>query len=386
MYNQRGSPQTLSYDYFHGWTVVTGGAANGAKIVNCNGGGSSGGCGGLGVIDHTVFDGSDSSGASTPYAGAMSGVGNCTVVEYSVIRYVGNFCVDSSGRFGSGTHLFRNNLFEYLYNPVGGHGNIIEMNSGVGGASTTGPVYFYGNVIRHFQEGIALNFIPDSGGKVYIFNNVLYDNGHASDCFLPNSNGTGVGITTYFYNNTIDSQVNSQGNNPNGGCVLNGDAPDHTYLENNHFINVNTSTNCTGSCGGTFVSAFASGGTITDNGNEVWQTEATAVGQGYVGCQGTPTCSTGNDYAIISTSGSTYHAGNNNTSLVSTFSPFDSAYGGGTTKAARKSATVAAKGYPAQPLRPTPAARLGTREPTSSRSVRRYLRPALPPPAPCHKR
>jgi hypothetical protein len=150
------SPVDFSYDYFHGWTVVTGGEANSAKLINCNGAG----CTGFTKLDHGVMDGSDSSGASTAYTGLMSGMGACTDVEYSIIRYVGNFCVENSGNTATGAHIYRDNLFEYLYNPGGGaHGNVIEMHSGVSPGYSYGPVYFYNNVARHMDEGITFDLI-----------------------------------------------------------------------------------------------------------------------------------------------------------------------------------------------------------------------------------
>jgi len=328
MVNGRGTPLDFSYDYFHGWTFTTGTSANQARVENCNGSG----CTGFTELDHVVIDGSDSAGATTPYFGSMNGFGACTLIQYSVIRYIANFCVESSGNTGqagtSGAHIYHDNLFEYLYNA--GHGNIIEMISGNPGYSF-GPVYFYNNVIRHFNEGIGIDLVPNSAGKVYMFNNVIYDNGHGSNCIGASSNGGGTGITTYFYNNTVDSQVNSQNGAGSGGCTFGQASIDTFNAQNNHFINYNTTTNCTGSCGSGYYSLFATGGTINDNGDEVWQTEATANGQGFVGCQGAPTCSTGNSYAETSSSNTTYHFGNNNTSLVATFSPADSAYGSGTT-------------------------------------------------------
>jgi hypothetical protein len=328
------SPVDFSYDYFHGWTVVTGGEANSAKLINCNGAG----CTGFTKLDHGVMDGSDSSGASTAYTGLMSGMGACTDVEFSIIRYVGNFCVESSGNTATGAHIYHDNLFEYLYNPGGGaHGNVIEMNSGVSPGYSHGPVYFYNNVARHMDEGITFDLIPNAGGSVYIFNNVLYDIANGGNCLGPNANGGSTPITSYVYNNTFDYQANVQGNN-NGGCHIGGGANNTLNLQNNHFVNYNA-TNCSGSCSG-YISAIASASTVNDLGNEVWQSESTANSQGYTAS---------NDYQPTSTSGSTYHNGANSSSKCSTFSS-DSALCNGTSGGVIMSAGVITASY----IDPTP--------------------------------
>jgi len=298
------SPVDFSYDYFHGFTVVTGGAANGSHLINCNGAG----CSGFVKADHSVFDGSDSSGAALAFTGAMGGMAACTDVEFSIIRYVGNFCVDGSGNTTTGAHIFHDNLFEYLYNPAGGHGNVIEMTSGVGGQQSHGPVYFYNNVTRHLDEGVTFDLIPNSGGKVYAFNNVFYDIANGANCFGPHSNG-GAAITIYIYNNTFDYQQNVQGNS-NGGCQIGTESIDTTHFSNNHFINYPSQS----------VSSICRTGTCTDDGNEIWQNESTANSQGYTAS---------NDYQPTSSSGATYHAGANSSTKCSTYS-YDSSLCNGT--------------------------------------------------------
>jgi hypothetical protein len=301
----------FTYDYFHGWTIVTGNAANGSHLINCNGSG----CTGFVKLDHSVMDGSDSSGAATAYTGAMNGMGACTDVEYSIIRYVGNFCVDGSGNTATGAHIFHDNLFEYLYNPSGGHGNVIEMTSGVGNAQSNGPVYFYNNTTRHTDEGVTYDLIPNSGGSVYISNNVFYDIANGANCLGPNGNGAASAINVYIYNNTFDYQNNVQGNT-NGGCKVAAGAPIKVNFQNNHFINYPSNS----------ISAVWNGtGSANDNGNEVWQSESAANAQGYTASNGyAPPAECG------SSTCSTIGAGNNNYTLVPVVTPSSLAYGSGT--------------------------------------------------------
>ena len=319
------SPVDWSNVYIHGWTVVTGGAANGAHLIGCGGGG----CSGFAKFDHGIMDGSDSSGAATAYTGAMGGMGICTDVEFSIVRYVGNFCVDGSGSSGgSGAHIYHDNLFEYLYNPNGGHGNIIEMCSGVGSCQSHGPVYFYNNISRHTGEGVGFDLIPNSGGNVYIFNNVIYDVGNGTNCLGPHSNG-GSGITSYVYNNTFDYQQNVQGGT-NGGCQIGPDSVDTTHFSNNHFINYPSQV----------LSSICKTGTCRDDGNEVWQSESAANAQGYTAS---------NDYQPTSTSGATYHAGANSSTKCPTYS-YDSSLCDGTSGGV----TTSSGAIPAPFIDPTP--------------------------------
>jgi hypothetical protein len=305
-------PVEWSNNYFHGWTVATGGNYGGYVEVGCGGGG----CSGFVLFDHNVMDGSDSTGASTAYTGTEKGMGICTDVEFNVIRYVSNFCVDGSqGSSGSHAHIYHDNLFEYLYNPNGGHGNVIEMVSGVSPGNSSGPVYFYNNITRHIGEGVTYDLIPNSGGYVYIVNNVFYDIGNGANCLGPNGNGAASAITAYIYNNTFDYQVNAQGGT-NGGCKVAAGAPVTVNFQNNHFINYPSNS----------ISAVWNGtGTGNDNGNEVWQSESAANAEGYAESNGYAPPA-----ACSSSACGTVGAANNNHSLVSVFTPTSMAYGSGT--------------------------------------------------------
>ena len=277
-------------------------------------------------LDHSVIDGSDSSGASTAYTGSGKALGICSDLEYNVIRYVSNGCVDGASS-GYPADNYHDNLFEYMYNPAGGHGNVIELGGGSGGPSP-GNIYFYNNVMRHTDEGVGFDLIPANGSSIYAFNNVFYDNANASNCFGPGApNGATATSNVYFYNNTVDSQPNVQGNN-NGGCVFGVANSSHVVMHfaNNHMVNyssTNFSANVNWS-GGT--------GTINDIGNEVWQGECTANSQSYLGVttMNGSGCQAGdNGYSPQNSSGQTYHAGANLSTLCSTFS-YDSALCSGT--------------------------------------------------------
>jgi len=302
-----GTPVEWSNSYFHGWTVTSSGNAGGYSELGCGGSG----CSGFSLFDHNVMDGSDSSGASTPYTGSQKGMNMCTDVEFNVIRYVSNFCVDSSG-----TKTVHDNLFEYLYNPAGGHGNVVEMGGGTGASSSRGSVYAYNNVFRHSGEGVAFDFQPGDGYSVYFFNNVVYDIGNGGNCLgMGPANSGSTPNTMYVYNNTFDFQVNVQGGT-NGGCKVrsSGGSMSSVIFQNNHFINYSPQS----------ISSVINGSfSYTDKGNELWQSESVANSQGYTEDGGyAPTCGT--------SSCSTVGAANNNYSLIPTFTPSNSAYGSGT--------------------------------------------------------
>ena len=125
------TPLEISNSYFHGWTVTSSGNAGGYSEIGYAASAQ------FLLFDHNVMDGSDSSGASAAYTGTEKGMNYCPDVEYNVIRYVSNFCVDGTSR--NPAIVAHDNLFEYLYNPAGGHGNVIELGGGTG-APTGGPV------------------------------------------------------------------------------------------------------------------------------------------------------------------------------------------------------------------------------------------------------
>lgn len=307
--------------------------------------------GGFFRVDHLMLDGSDSTWGTVPYEATGQGVGPCTETSNSVIRHVANYCVSG----GLNMEIAHDTLFEYMYDGVAGsHGNMVETQ----GASPANQ-YFYNNMIRHADEGIQYVFQPADGANLYFFNDIIYDTANATNCALiaPPSSGTNIFVLT---NNTIDAQANVQ-NNTNGGCQVAGGGANtssnvHALFENNHLINY--SPQALASLHGTGSALFV------DNGQNVLsQNEAAAVAQGYVGCQGTPACSTGNSYqptTASNTTNITYHNGTNLSSSCATYS-FDSALCFGSTGGE----TTSGSGVDTGLLVPSPTARSTTWDSTA---------------------
>jgi hypothetical protein len=309
---------TISNSYFHGWSMTSAafdahaaiGGVNNASTTNS-------------TIVGNVIDGSDSTGASggAECSGSVNGTGNpcqsgwalmgdCYDVHQNVIRYVSNFeCANIT--------IVHDNLIEHSSAPVNGgtlggpHPNVMETIFGYSGLT----LIMYNNLIRHNASNVTLWPQFDTG---YFFNNVMYDNAivQSGNCIIISPTGSSAGnksATINFYNNTIDFP-----------CLFNfypGNASTPTCnlctanWENGHFIGSGQSS-ITGivSCTGGSVC------TQNDNGGELFQSEATANGQGYV---------TGNNYAPTLSNNSTVHNGINASASCSTFSA-DSALCSGT--------------------------------------------------------
>src|SRR5487761_3553 len=308
-----GTHDWFTHGYIHGWTEaynsVSPGAGDNAMdqssmlgdyrgTFTANGNG----------VDYDVFDGSDTicTGANACTGGPVSYDG-IQFVMHSICRYMAN-CFNP----GAPTSV-HDNLFEYMYESYDtyDHGGVLEATGAI--ANTTQMVY--DNIFRHTDIGITYN--PNLYGSLYFFNNVFFDIGNARNCVALANDGTGLNNPVFITNNTFDP-TNSYDNTVCGVRLSQGGAPaayqGTVTLQNNHFIAYSPAT----------LSSFigtASGVTVTDVGNEVFQTEAVANGQGYA---------PSNNYAPTSTSGATYHAGANLSSDCSTYSA-DSALCSGTT-------------------------------------------------------
>jgi hypothetical protein len=322
IFNYQTCHVILSNHYFHGWTAVLGSEDNQMILGN-----ASGSCG-LATFNQysgNVFDGSDSSaGAANSAACAQgfepgmpcqSGVGiygEGYDIHDNVFRYMSNMAVVVN------LSTYHDNLAEYLYTsyaPAGiaPHSNVI--NNDAAGASTN--IYFYNNTVRHTFVSETIYLYVGSGGAVYLFNNVFFDNlrydasGDTAPSNCIQMQGAGGTQSIYIYNNTFDNDTDDP---TGGGCQIsfwgtpanpqawNGPA----YFENNHFI------------GYTNLAAFnygaRSGGVnlpVHDNGNEIFQPTATARSQGYT--------QSNNDSPTASTN-ATVGAGADVTSSCSTFS------------------------------------------------------------------
>jgi hypothetical protein len=305
----------ISNNYCHGWTTVDTSSdgyvcilGSGASVADFN------------QIVGNVFDGSDSSRAGTGSPHCKWGFSPCQSggiiyqaaydIHNNIFRYSSNFAVTTN------TVTAHDNLFEFAtfsYQSNGPHPNIINEDANVEG----GNIYFYNNVIRHNNIGELFFFAVPHNHTLYFYNNVFFDNpglGSPGNCVFMNSTQSGTS-TAYFSNNTFDWGT--------GGCQIQGTTgnfgPPYStnwigtmYFENNHFVGydlahaspsiANAVTICRG--GGPVC-------TFTDIGNEVFQTEAVANGQGYVAS---------NNYAPTSSSNATVGAGVNLSSSCSTFS------------------------------------------------------------------
>jgi hypothetical protein len=315
---------TISNSYFHGWTTTLGSQDNHYSILG-------GGAGTNVQIVGDIFDGSDSSqGAANSSACANTFVPSSPCqsgeavyltawdVHGCIFRYLSNMMVTNN------THTVHDNLFEYLYNSYDGrvgdtpHSNVMNQVTNLSGSNT----YFYNNVVRHTYVTEDIYFAVGSTG--YFFNNVFYDNMTVpgfgtvpTGCIRFNAVSSSGTQTAYIYNNTIDSPCQFNFDKVNSPLQpWNGTA----YFKNDHFIG----------SGGNFASVYVCNTTgqctVTDTGNEVYQTESTANAQGYV---------PQNDYAPTQASNATVGAGSNQSSSCTTFSN-DSELCGGTSDAANE--------------------------------------------------
>lgn len=326
----------LSNHYFHGWTAVPGSEDN--QMILGGGTGSACGTNTHNQISGNVFDGSDSSAGAAnssacsqgfePGMPCQSGMGiysEAYDIHGNVFRYLSNMAVTVN------TSTFHDNLAEYLYTSyspsgIAPHSNVLNEVTNIAGSST----YFYNNIVRHTYVTEDIYLTVGSGGAAYVFNNVFFDNLRydasgdtaPSNCIHLQAQTSSGTQTLYFYNNTMDNDV---GNPAGGGCQLQfmeAGAPTYAwngtaYFENNHLIGY-------GALPGLYICHSGATCAFKDNGNELFQTEAVANGQGYV---------PGNNYAPTS-GGSTIGAGAvNPPSLCSTFSS-DSELCGGTSDGA----------------------------------------------------
>ena len=272
---------------------------------------------------YNVFDNSDGTlgdwqsygnlTGSNQVGATMEGIQTaCGVVAYSIFNRVSN------GDVGTSESL-HDNLFHDMYEPMGSvHGNIWNSDND---AMAAGAQYFYNNVFYNINEGVSVWMMSTSVD--YAFNNVAWNNSNSANCYVVggSSQSTGLPTTTlYFYNNTSDAACNLRFLNNNSDPLWNGTA----YWQNDHFIGYSPAAlTSTYSCDGGGHSPCTG---FTDNGSELFQTEATANGQGYV---------QGNAYAPTLASNSTVGAGANLQSLISTFgSSFGSGTSGGCTETA----------------------------------------------------
>jgi hypothetical protein len=288
--------------YVHGWTEGTGcsGTGNDCDEYAAFSGLSSSST--YSRIDYCVIDGSDST--FFPHLNASGNVFNVGgEIDHNYVGYASN------GMKYDASYSVHDNIFHLMFEPnVGGtHGNIMEWSPATGGYPSS--TYFYNNLMNTTNEGEGIDMYPGSASSskyAYVFNNisylyrVQYSSGYVngtdgSNCYMTEGDATGGPGLTYHFNNTTDSPCAWVGER--GSPSITG--------QNNHLIGY---TAFTGSASTTFASTGSTSGTVTDNGNEVIQTESVANGQGYV---------PGNNYAPTSSGNATVHAGANLSSLCS---------------------------------------------------------------------
>jgi hypothetical protein len=332
----------VSNDYFHGWTMTSGASDNFPSIETFGSGASADFNQYVGI----VVDGSDSphfpAGSSfcqwfsNDSAGCASGQGfngsHVYDVHNSIVRYVSNIMVTGN------CHTMHDNVFEYLYDSFASgslqqHPNVMNC---IGGA-TGDNLYWYNNIMRHTHATENVYFAVRT--NIYFFNNVMYDNMSsavgliAGGCIRFNNVSNSTQPTNaYIYNNTFgDStcqlkfEVSNSPLTPWSGIA---------HFENNHLIGFS-------SLGGLYICSTGGVCDINDNGNEVYQTAATANAQGYTAS---------NNYAPGSGSAATVHGGSA-VSSCATFSP-DSEICGGTSDGVfeRNSAGGQIASFPAIPM------------------------------------
>lgn len=300
-----GDQVTLSNMYFHGWTR-TSGAGDDFESVAC----------GLYVnhrllITDSVCDGSDSSlGTVTPGPGGATGYCYSGGTDYA--RDIFNRV--SNGIEGQ-PFVVHDSRFTFLYEPVNGpHGNVVE-NLPNGTTFEPGNFYFYNNYIAHMNEGEIVELDPVATYSLYYYNNIVFDAANGQNCLIIASTAAGGtpggNATAYVYNNTWDFQTSAQGGS--GTCVTSVGTSSESFqgtinYQNNHFINY--PGNVLGSVWFSANSSPPNSFTVADLGGELFQSEATANGQGYISA---------NNYAPTSSTNSSVGNGNQNTLSCATF-------------------------------------------------------------------
>ncbi len=282
-FTRTGTHIILSNSYFHGWTMVhviptsccmdQGVMVLGAALAGAS----------YNAIVGNVFDGSDSPPNTgwALYADAYDVHGN-------VFRYVSN-------GLNSPTNMVtvHDNLFEYVtesFDPTT-HSSAVEGNGAVAGQTQS----YYNNIFRHTTSGTV--FWPTVATTIYVYNNVFFDNGNPGNTILLSPASSSGTTTAVMYNNTIDapSKIRIFGGNsatPSWNGPVN--------FQNNHLIGYSPE-----SLSSVYTVDSGANPTISDGGNEVFQSESTANSQGY-----TPS----NSYAPTSGTGASVQAGANQTS------------------------------------------------------------------------
>ena len=295
--NVNGTQVEVSNMYFHGWMygansssddywAITGGMSK-ANYILC---------------DHNVFDNSDGTfgnqGQTNGAQGNASGASitnSCKEIAFNSFRQVSNGCICNP-------NSVHDNTFTQLYQAIPGsqHGNVVEWNSS--NSATGCTIAVYNNLIYNVHQGETFDIEQTSctGGyqNAYIFNNVDWQIGNSGNCWIQDNDSTNEG--TYYFNNTFEAPCTIRAVNSYPSTT-------NVTFENNHLIGYQSAT-CTGTCSSALSNVYSTINNAIDNGNHVFQSEATANSQGY-----TPS----NNYAPTAQGNATVGTGANLASFCS---------------------------------------------------------------------
>jgi len=296
----------LEHSYFHGWTeTYSGGRAqvfDKAAMI--------GGTGSLWILTYSVFDGADAgppcnaSGNCSGDVSDPSGTMGIQNWDHNIFRRIANTTNGTAD-----VRSVHDNLFEYMYDSFDAttHSDVFFT---YGNYAPTGTnVTFYNNMLRHVSTGQTLAIDPPDAGQLHFFNNIVFDVGNSGNC-MQLQNTTGSDTAVYITNNTYDAPCTIAMDYNNNLMYLR----DNFVSQNHHFVGWTSLSQIIATSGNPYL-------TVTDNGNEVFQAQSAANGQGYT---------SSNNYQPTSTSGATYQAGANLSSSCVTYSS-DSALCSGST-------------------------------------------------------
>ena len=291
-----GNQVEVSNLYVHGWELgstsgsvdvywaLQGALAN-ASYMRC---------------DHNVFDNTDGTFGTSSYIATGSAINNtCHEIDHNVFNQISNVAITNwvTVHDNALTHIYNN------YTQSGQHMNLVETNSP---QAALGNLYIYNNLIHDFNVN---GMWPEPyEANLYQFNNVIFNNVGGASCWLIDGQGSGgTPVQVFTYNNTFDSSCSIRFFAGHGGQEFNGTAS----FVNNHYIGFQSST-CTAACTSalslTYIRDSSAALTVVNNGSHIFQSTATANGQGYT---------TSNNYAPTSSGGATVGAGANNSSFCS---------------------------------------------------------------------
>jgi hypothetical protein len=301
-----GNGVVMENAYFHGWTETYSGGQS-SVFDKCP---TIGGSGSLWLLTYTVMDGTD---AGAP----CSASGNCTgdVSDPSGTMGIQNWTFNVFRRIANTTNgtadirSVHDNLFEHMYDSfdVTTHSDVFFT---YGNYAPSGTNFtFYNNMLRNVSMGQTFAIDPPDAGQLHFFNNIMFNVGNSGNC-MQLQNTTGNNSAVYVANNTYDAPCTIAMDYNNNLMYLR----DNIVFQNNHFIGWTLLSQITATAGNLLL-------TVSDNGNEVFQSESAANGQGY---------SASNNYQPTSTGGATYHTGTNLSSSCSSYST-DSALCSGST-------------------------------------------------------